>query len=293
MDDGWAVLALEFRPARAAGRARTGVLEVKLERASESARPSPRRAALLGPKAATVPRLEGPERDLFRALAVQQTLLSWSDADRRRRGQDRRLLTRHPLAERGSDVGVLAASARRRDDRAHRSGWRASSAAAASSSASCCGLLVCAFLTAFRRAVPAEIAKGIQPHLAWMPFGPSPCTSSRSTRHRSPPPIATCLRAPARPGAARLNPSDACRGTSDVRLLILSASASRTHARAARLGPRRRRSGRRGRALGRPHVHVDGLYRRAYGAGTSRWSTGRPSSGARSTGGATGSRRAA
>jgi lipoprotein-releasing system permease protein len=209
VDDGWAVLALEDFDRLAPPDARTGVLEVKLERASGSAETVASARALLGP-GATVLDWRVLNRDLFQALAVQQTLLfvvlTLIVAVAAGTVVSSLVVL---LAEKTRDVGVLAALGAPPKTIART--FRLAGLLLGGGGlvlGVVFGLLVCAFLTAFHVVrFPPEIAKVY--YLAWMPFRPEPLHVLAILVVG----LLLVLLASALPArrAARLNPSDALR----------------------------------------------------------------------------------
>jgi lipoprotein-releasing system permease protein len=174
VDDGWAVLALADFDRLAPPDARQGVWEMKLVRASESAATVAAARKLLGP-GATVLDWKVLNRDLFEALAVQQTLLfvvlTLIVAVAAGTVVSSLVVL---LAEKTRDVGVLAAlgASPRTIARTFRlSGLLLGGGGLVLGIAF--GLVVCAFLTVFRVVrFPPEIARVY--YLAWMPFRPEP-----------------------------------------------------------------------------------------------------------------------
>ncbi|MFI5181531.1 MAG: ABC transporter permease [Thermoanaerobaculia bacterium] len=174
VDDSWAVVSLDAFSRFAPPDARTGIWELKLSRVSETDRTVAAARAALG-DTVTVLDWKVMNRDLFAALAIQQTLLFVVLA----------LIVAVAagtvvsslvvlLAEKTRDVGVLAAvGATPRT--IHRT-FRLSGALLGGAGLLLgigFGVLVCTVLTEFRlvRFSP-EIAKVY--YLSWMPFRPEP-----------------------------------------------------------------------------------------------------------------------
>jgi lipoprotein-releasing system permease protein len=209
VDDGWAVLALPDFDRIAPPDARTGVFEMKLERPSGSTETVAAARDLLGP-GATVLDWKILNRDLFQALAVQQTLLfvvlTLIVAVAAGTVVSSLVVL---LAEKTRDVGVLAAlgAPPRTVARTFRlSGLLLGGGGLVLGIAF--GLAVCAFLTAFHVVrFPPEIAKVY--YLSWMPFRPEPLHVAGILGVG----LVLVLLASALPArrAARLNPADALR----------------------------------------------------------------------------------
>ncbi len=174
VDDGWAVLTLSDFERLAPPDARQGVWEVKLVRPSGSTETVAAARKLLGP-GATVLDWKVLNRDLFEALAVQQTLLfvvlTLIVAVAAGTVVSSLVVL---LAEKTRDVGVLAALGA--PPRTIARTFRLSGLILGGGGlvlGVLFGLLVCAFLTVFRVVrFPPEIAKVY--YLAWMPFRPEP-----------------------------------------------------------------------------------------------------------------------
>ena len=209
VDDTWSVLALRDFDRIAPPDARVGVLEVKLERSSGSTETVASARALLGP-GATVLDWKVLNRDLFQALAVQQTLLfvvlTLIVAVAAGTVVSSLVVL---LAEKTRDVGVLAALGA--PPRIIARTFRLSGLILGGGGlvlGVLFGLLVCAFLTTFHVVrFPPEIAKVY--YLAWMPFRPEPLHVAGILGVG----LLLVLAASALPArrAARLNPSDALR----------------------------------------------------------------------------------
>ena len=209
VDDGWAVLALPDFERLAPPDARQGVWEMKLARPSLSAETVAAARKLLGP-GATVLDWKVLNRDLFEALAVQQTLLfvvlTLIVAVAAGTVVSSLVVL---LAEKTRDVGVLAAlgAPPRTIARTFRlSGLLLGGGGLVLGVGF--GLLVCAFLTRFRVVrFPPEIARVY--YLAWMPFRPEPLHVAGILGVG----FVLVFLASALPArrAARLNPSDALR----------------------------------------------------------------------------------
>ena len=174
VDDGWAVLALPDFERLAPPDARVGLWEMKLVRPSASAETAASARRLLGP-GSTVLDWKILNRDLFEALAVQQTLLfvvlTLIVAVAAGTVVSSLVVL---LAEKTRDVGVLAALGA--PPRTIARTFRLSGLLLGGGGlllGVLFGLLVCAVLTAFRVVrFPPEIAKVY--YLAWMPFRPEP-----------------------------------------------------------------------------------------------------------------------
>ncbi len=209
VDDGWAVLALPDFERLAPPDARVGLWEMKLVHPSASTETVESARRLLGP-GATVLDWKVLNRDLFQALAVQQTLLfvvlTLIVAVAAGTVVSSLVVL---LAEKTRDVGVLAALGA--PPRTIARTFRLSGLLLGGGGlvlGILFGLVVCALLTIFRVVrFPPEIAKVY--YLAWMPFRPEPlhvlgilCVG-----------LVLVLLASALPArrAARLNPSDALR----------------------------------------------------------------------------------
>jgi lipoprotein-releasing system permease protein len=209
VDDTWSVLALRDFDRIAPPDARVGVLEVKLERSLGSTETVASARALLGP-GATVLDWKVLNRDLFQALAVQQTLLfvvlTLIVAVAAGTVVSSLVVL---LAEKTRDVGVLAALGA--PPRVIARTFRLSGLILGGGGlllGVLFGLLVCAFLTTFHVVrFPPEIAKVY--YLAWMPFRPEPLHVLAILGVG----LLLVLAASALPArrAARLNPSDALR----------------------------------------------------------------------------------
>ncbi len=209
VDDGWAVVALPDFDRLAPPDARVGVWEMKLERSSRSAETVASARRLLGP-GATVLDWKVLNRDLFQALALQQTLLfvvlTLIVAVAAGTVVSSLVVL---LAEKTRDVGVLSAlgASPRMIARTFRlSGLLLGGGGLVLGVAF--GLLACAFLTAFHVVrFPPEIAKVY--YLAWMPFRPEPLHVLAILGIG----LLLVLLASALPArrAARMNPSDALR----------------------------------------------------------------------------------
>jgi lipoprotein-releasing system permease protein len=174
VDDSWSVLALTDFERLAPPDARVGVLEVKLEHSSASTGTVESARKLLGP-GATVLDWKVLNRDLFEALAVQQTLLfvvlTLIVAVAAGTVVSSLVVL---LAEKTRDVGVLAALGAPPETIART--FRLSGLLLGGGGlvlGILFGLAVCAVLTAFHVVrFPPEIAKVY--YLAWMPFRPEP-----------------------------------------------------------------------------------------------------------------------
>lgn len=174
VDDGWAVLALADFERLAPPDARQGLWEMKLVRSSLSTETVAAARKLLGP-GATVLDWKVMNRDLFAALAVQQTLLfvvlTLIVAVAAGTVVSSLVVL---LAEKTRDVGVLAALGA--PPRTIARTFRLSGLLLGGGGlvlGVVFGLVVCVFLTAFRVVrFPPEIAKVY--YLAWMPFRPEP-----------------------------------------------------------------------------------------------------------------------
>ncbi|MFI5197176.1 MAG: ABC transporter permease [Thermoanaerobaculia bacterium] len=174
VDDGWALVSMAVFEALAPPGARQGVWEMKLLRPSASAETVAAARKLLG-EGATVLDWKVLNRDLFEALAVQQTLLfivlTLIVAVAAGTVVSSLVVL---LAEKTRDVGVLAAlgAPPALVARAFRlSGVLLGGAGLVLGVLF--GLLVCFLLTAFRVVrFPPEIAKVY--YLTWMPFRPEP-----------------------------------------------------------------------------------------------------------------------
>ncbi len=209
VDDGWAVLALPDFDRVAPPDARVGLWEMKLARPSGSTETVAAARKLLGP-GSTVLDWKVLNRDLFEALAVQQTLLfvvlTLIVAVAAGTVVSSLVVL---LAEKTRDVGVLAAlgASPRTIARTFRlSGLILGGGGLVLGVAF--GLVVCGLLTVFRVVrFPPEIAKVY--YLAWMPFRPEPLHVLGILGVG----LLLVLLASALPArrAARLNPSDALR----------------------------------------------------------------------------------
>jgi lipoprotein-releasing system permease protein len=209
VDDGWAVLALPDFDRLAPPDARQGVWEMKLTRPSASTETVAAARRLLGP-AATVLDWKILNRDLFQALAVQQTLLfvvlTLIVAVAAGTVVSSLVVL---LAEKTRDVGVLAALGAPPSTIART--FRLSGLLLGGGGlvlGVVFGLLVCAALTVFRVVrFPPEIARVY--YLSWMPFRPEPLHVLAILGVG----LLLVLLASALPArrAARLNPSDALR----------------------------------------------------------------------------------
>lgn len=209
VDDGWAVLALPDFDRVAPPDARVGLWEMKLARPSGSTETVAAARNLLGP-GSTVLDWKVLNRDLFEALAVQQTLLfvvlTLIVAVAAGTVVSSLVVL---LAEKTRDVGVLAALGA--PPRTIARTFRLSGLILGGGGLALgilFGLAVCAFLTAFRVVrFPPEIAKVY--YLAWMPFRPEPLHVLGILGVG----LVLVLLASALPArrAARLNPSDALR----------------------------------------------------------------------------------
>jgi len=174
VDDGWAVVPLPVFERLAPPGARQGVWEMKLRRPADSGETVAAARKLLGENA-TVLDWKILNRDLFEALAVQQTLLfvvlTLIVAVAAGTVVSSLVVL---LAEKTREVGVLAAlgAPPALVTRAFRlSGMLLGGAGLALGVLF--GLLVCFLLTAFRAVrFPPEIAKVY--YLSWMPFRPEP-----------------------------------------------------------------------------------------------------------------------
>jgi lipoprotein-releasing system permease protein len=174
VDDGWAVVPLAVFERLAPPGARQGVWEMKLARPSASSETVAAARKLLG-EGATVLDWKVLNRDLFDALAVQQTLLfvvlTLIVAVAAGTVVSSLVVL---LAEKTREVGVLAAlgASPALVARTFRlSGTLLGGAGLALGVLF--GLLVCFLLTAFRAVrFPPEIAKVY--YLTWMPFRPEP-----------------------------------------------------------------------------------------------------------------------
>ncbi|HQR46205.1 MAG TPA: ABC transporter permease [Thermoanaerobaculia bacterium] len=174
VDDNWAVVSLAAFERFAPPDARTGIWELKLTGASASDRCVAAAREALGP-AVTVLDWKAMNRDLFAALAIQQTLLFVVLA----------LIVAVAagtvvsslvvlLAEKTRDVGVLSAVGA--PPRVIHRTFRLSGALLGGTGLLLgigFGVLVCTVLTRFRLVrFPPEIAKVY--YLSWMPFRPEP-----------------------------------------------------------------------------------------------------------------------
>jgi lipoprotein-releasing system permease protein len=174
VDDGWAVVPLAVFERLAPPGARQGVWEMKLAKASASGETVAAARALLG-EGATVLDWKVLNRDLFQALAVQQTLLfivlTLIVAVAAGTVVSSLVVL---LAEKTRDVGVLAALGA--SPAVVSRTFRLSGMLLGGSGlvlGVLFGLLVCFLLTAFRVVrFPPEIAKVY--YLTWMPFRPEP-----------------------------------------------------------------------------------------------------------------------
>jgi lipoprotein-releasing system permease protein len=174
VDDGWAVVPLAVFERLAPPGARQGVWEMKLEKPSASSETVAAARRLLG-ESATVLDWKVLNRDLFEALAVQQTLLfvvlTLIVAVAAGTVVSSLVVL---LAEKTRDVGVLAAlgASPALVARTFRlSGMLLGGAGLVVGVLF--GLVVCFVLTAFRVVrFPPEIAKVY--YLTWMPFRPEP-----------------------------------------------------------------------------------------------------------------------
>jgi lipoprotein-releasing system permease protein len=172
VDDGWAVLPLASFDRIAPPDARRGLFEIKLDRPSSSDETVDAARKLLGP-AATVLDWKVLNRDLFQALAVQQTLLfvvlTLIVAVAAGTVVSSLVVL---LAEKTREVGVLAALGA--PPALVGKTFRLSGlflGGAGLTLGILFGLLVCWMLTAFRVVrFPPEIAKVY--YLSWMPFRP-------------------------------------------------------------------------------------------------------------------------
>jgi lipoprotein-releasing system permease protein len=209
VDDGWAVLALADFDRLAPPDARMGLWEMKLARPSASTEAVAAARKLLGP-GSTVLDWKVLNRDLFEALAVQQTLLfivmTLIVAVAAGTVVSSLVVL---LAEKTRDVGVLVALGA--PPRTIARTFRLSGLVLGGGGlvlGVVFGLFVCAFLTAFRVVrFPPEIAKVY--YLAWMPFRPEPLHVLGILGIG----LLLVLAASALPArrAARLNPSEALR----------------------------------------------------------------------------------
>jgi len=174
VDDNWAVVSLEVFSRFAPPDARTGIWELKLARPTESDRTVEAARKALGPSA-TILDWKAMNRDLFAALAIQQTLLFVVLA----------LIVAVAagtvvsslvvlLAEKTRDVGVLAAVGA--PPRVVHRTFRLAGAllgGAGLLGGILFGVAACFVLTEFRLVrFPPEIAKVY--YLSWMPFRPEP-----------------------------------------------------------------------------------------------------------------------
>jgi lipoprotein-releasing system permease protein len=174
VDDNWAVLSLAAFERLAPPDARTGIWELKLAHASESDRTVAAAREALGPSA-TVFDWKAMNRDLFAALAIQQTLLfvvlTLIVAVAAGTVVSSLVVL---LAEKTRDVGVLAAVGAS-PLVVHRT-FRLAGALLGGTGlllGILFGTAVCWVLTTFRLVrFPPEIAKVY--YLSWMPFKPEP-----------------------------------------------------------------------------------------------------------------------
>ncbi|HSB35540.1 MAG TPA: FtsX-like permease family protein [Thermoanaerobaculia bacterium] len=174
VDDNWAVMALPEFERIAPPDARAGIWELKLARPSESDRTVEAARSLLG-ASATVLDWKAMNRDLFTALAIQQTLLfvvlTLIVAVAAGTVVSSLVVL---LAEKTRDVGVLAALGAP-PAVIHRT-FRLAGLLLGGAGLLLgigFGVAVCAVLTAFRLVrFPPEIAKVY--YLSWMPFRPEP-----------------------------------------------------------------------------------------------------------------------
>ncbi len=174
VDDGWAVLPIAVFERLAPPGARQGVWEMKLAKPSASGETVAAARKLLG-ESATVLDWKVLNRDLFEALAVQQTLLfvvlTLIVAVAAGTVVSSLVVL---LAERTRDVGVLSAlgASPALVARTFRVSGMLLGGGGLVAGVSF-GLLVCFFLTAFHVVrFPPEIAKVY--YLTWMPFRPEP-----------------------------------------------------------------------------------------------------------------------
>jgi lipoprotein-releasing system permease protein len=174
VDDNWAVVSLPAFERFAPPDARTGIWELRLARATESDRTVAAARETLGPEA-TVLDWKAMNRDLFAALAIQQTLLfvvlTLVVAVASGTVVSSLVVL---LAEKTRDVGVLAAVGA--SPRVVRQTFRLAGAVLGGAGLLLgigVGVAACAVLTRFRLVrFPPEIAKVY--YLSWMPFRPEP-----------------------------------------------------------------------------------------------------------------------
>jgi len=174
VDDNWAVVTLPAFGRFAPPDARTGIWELKLARPTESDRTVAAAREMLGPSV-TVLDWKAMNRDLFAALAIQQTLLfvvlTLIVAVASGTVVSSLVVL---LAEKTRDVGVLAAVGA--PPRLVQRTFRLAGAVLGGAGLLLgigFGVAVCAALTRFRLVrFPPEIAKVY--YLSWMPFRPEP-----------------------------------------------------------------------------------------------------------------------
>jgi lipoprotein-releasing system permease protein len=174
VDDNWAVVSLPAFERFAPPDARTGIWELKLTTASASDRTVAAAREALGPSV-TVLDWKAMNRDLFAALAIQQTLLFVVLALIVAVAAGTVVSSRGVLlAEKTRDVGVLAAVGA--PPRVIHRTFRLAGAllgGAGLLGGILFGVVACRVLTAFRLVrFPPEIAKVY--YLSWMPFRPEP-----------------------------------------------------------------------------------------------------------------------
>ncbi len=174
VDDNWAVISLPAFDALAPPDARTGIWELKLARATASDTTVAAAREALGPSA-TILDWKAMNRDLFAALAIQQTLLfvvlTLIVAVAAGTVVSSLVVL---LAEKTRDVGVLQAVGAS-PQVVHRT-FRLAGAFLGGAGlllGILFGVVVCRVLTVFRLVrFPPEIAKVY--YLSWMPFRPEP-----------------------------------------------------------------------------------------------------------------------